>query len=135
MSKDEGVRKRLGELPQAEIIFNYLGQVDQVLRRSELLAAAGESGGNGIAGENRRGYVLDVSALVLGGKLQVNWKYSEKLHRRATIEAMAWRCMESLRELLAHCRSEEAGGFTPSDFVADEMTQDELMQIASMLEA
>jgi hypothetical protein len=36
--------------------------------------------------------------------------------------------------LMAHCRSADAGGYTPSDFVADEMTHDELMQIASLLE-
>ena len=133
-SEDEGTRTRLRELPRAEIIFNYLGQVDQVLRGSALFVSAGDSSGRPMACENRRAYVLDVSGIVVQGKLQMNWGYSEKLHRQATIAGLARRYMECLRELLAHCRSEEAGGFTPSDFVADKMTQDELMQIASFLD-
>jgi len=87
-----------------------------------------------MAGENQRAYVLDVNGMVAQGRLQVYWGYSEKLHRRETVERVARQYMECLRELIAHCRSEEAGGFTPSDFVgANNMTQTELMQIASLI--
>jgi hypothetical protein len=42
--------------------------------------------------------------------------------------------MQCLKEVIAHCRKEEAGGFTPSDFpAANNMTQDELMQIGALL--
>jgi non-ribosomal peptide synthase protein (TIGR01720 family) len=78
--------------------------------------------------------VLEVSGIVVQGKLQMNWVYSDKLHRHETIAHLARRYMQCLRELMAHCRSADAGGYTPSDFVADEMTHDELMQIASLLE-
>jgi non-ribosomal peptide synthase protein (TIGR01720 family) len=133
VSKDGRIRSRLSELPAAEIIFNYLGQVDQVLRKSTLLAAAPETSGTAVAPENRRPYVLDVSGLVVKGRLQVNWSYSDQLHRRERIEEVATHYMERLRELIDHCRSEGAGGFTPSDFPVAEMTQKELMQIASLL--
>jgi non-ribosomal peptide synthase protein (TIGR01720 family) len=134
LSGDEATRQQLREMGKAEIIFNYLGQVDQVLRGSALFAPSGESSGNAVAGQNRRAYVLEVSGIVAQGKLQMNWVYSEKLHRHETIAKLARRYMQCLRELIAHCRSEDAGGYTPSDFVADEMTHDELMQIASLLE-
>ena len=133
ISKDDRIRSRLAELPAAQIIFNYLGQVDQVLRKSTLLAPAPETSGVAIAPENRRPYVLDVSSLVVQGRLQVNWSYSHHLHRREQIEDIATRYMERLRELIDHCRSDGAGGFTPSDFPVAEMTQKELMQIASLL--
>jgi amino acid adenylation domain-containing protein/non-ribosomal peptide synthase protein (TIGR01720 family) len=133
VSKDGRIRSRLSELPAAEIIFNYLGQVDQVLRKSTLLASAPETSGTAVALENRRPYVLDVSGLVVKSRLQVNWSYSDQLHRRERIEEVATRYMERLRELIDHCRSEGAGGFTPSDFPVAEMTQKEFMQIASLL--
>jgi non-ribosomal peptide synthase protein (TIGR01720 family) len=133
ISKDDRIRGRLAELPAAEIIFNYLGQVDQVLRKSTLLAPVPETSGIAVAPENRRPYILDVSGLVVEGRLQVNWSYSDQLHRREKIEEIAARYMERLRELIDHCRSEGAGGFTPSDFPVAEMTQKELMQIASLL--
>jgi hypothetical protein len=34
--------------------------------------------------------------------------------------------MKALRELIAHCQSAEAGGFTPSDFPLIEVSQQEL---------
>ncbi|MGZ7106681.1 MAG: condensation domain-containing protein, partial [Candidatus Angelobacter sp.] len=133
VSKDGRIRGQLAELPAAEIIFNYLGQVDQVLRKSTLLTPAAETSGAAVAPENRRPYVLDVSGLVVQGRLQVNWSYSDQLHQREKIEEIATGYMERLRELIDHCRSEGAGGFTPSDFPVAEMTQKELMQIASLL--
>jgi amino acid adenylation domain-containing protein/non-ribosomal peptide synthase protein (TIGR01720 family) len=134
VSDDAETQKQFQQMPRAEIIFNYLGQLDALIGEPRLFKLALESSGKAAAGENRRTYVLDVNAMVVQGKLQVNWGYSEKLHRRDTIENLARRYMQCLREVIAHCRSEEAGGFTPSDFpAANNMTQDELMQIGSLL--
>jgi non-ribosomal peptide synthase protein (TIGR01720 family) len=133
VSEDEKVRKQFQEMPKAEIIFNYMGQLDALIGEPRLFKLALESSGKAAAGENRRAYVLDVNAMVVQGKLQVNWGYSDKLHRRETIETLAHRYMQCLREVIAHCRQEEAGGFTPSDFPAANMTQDELMQIGALL--
>jgi len=134
VSEDEATRKQFQEMPKAEIIFNYLGQLDALIGEPRLFKLALESSGKAAAGENRRAYVLDVNAMVVQGKLQVNWGYSDKLHRRETIETLARRYMQCLREVISHCRKEEAGGFTPSDFpAANNMTQDELMQIGALL--
>ncbi|HET8888390.1 MAG TPA: condensation domain-containing protein [Candidatus Angelobacter sp.] len=133
-SENETTRKQFQEMPKAEIIFNYLGQLDALVGEPRLFKLALESSGKAAAGKNRRAYVLDVNAMVVQGKLQVNWSYSDKLHRRETIEGLAHRYMQCLREVIAHCRKDEAGGFTPSDFpAANNMTQDELMQIGALL--
>jgi len=44
------------------------------------------------------------------------WMYSEAVHRRSTIEDLAQRFVEALRSIIG--QSPEAGGFTPSDFLA-----------------
>jgi non-ribosomal peptide synthase protein (TIGR01720 family) len=133
LSQDRRVRDRIRDIPVAEIIFNYLGQVDQVLKKSELLRPVAENSGVTIAPENRRPYILDVTGVVIQGRLQMNWNFSDQMHGRKTIEDIAARYMECLRELIHHCKSEEAGGYTPSDFPVAEMTQQELAQIASLL--
>jgi hypothetical protein len=46
----------------------------------------------------------------------MSWRFSRQVHRKETIEAVAGRFVAALRELIAHCQSPEAGGFTPSDF-------------------
>jgi non-ribosomal peptide synthase protein (TIGR01720 family) len=118
----------------AEISFNYLGQFDQVLEESKLFRAAGESSGNSRGRENRRGYVVEVTGHVGGGRLEMHWSYSAKLHRRETMEALAQRYVECLRELIAHCRSEQAGGYTPSDFPMADLSEKELTHILSLME-
>src|SRR5262245_23060766 len=59
---------------------------------------------------------LDVSGMVAGGRLRMEWVYNEKEHSRERIAELANHYMEVLEELMAHCRSEGAGGYTPSDF-------------------
>jgi len=56
----------------------------------------------------------------------VSWVYSEQLHRRETIERVAADYLKALRELIEHCQSDEAGGFTPSDFPLVQLKQEEL---------
>ena len=131
--EDWQVRKQLAELPQAEISFNYLGQLDALVGEARLFKLSSESSGKAAACENRQPYLLSINAAVVQGKLQMNWSYSEKLHRHESIEILAQRYLEYLRELLVRSHSDEADGFTPSDFPLAEMTDDDLSKIASLL--
>jgi hypothetical protein len=63
----------------------------------------------------------------------MQWNYSEKLHRRETIEELAARYLERLRDLITHCLSDNAGGFTPSDFELTSMTSQSLREVAAQL--
>jgi amino acid adenylation domain-containing protein/non-ribosomal peptide synthase protein (TIGR01720 family) len=126
LANDQDIAKLLNQAPTPEIGFNYLGQLDQSLAHSEIFTSAAESAGRPIACENRRRHLIDVNAIVAQGKLRLTWGYSSKLHRRETIEQIATRFMNSLRDLIEHCRSEQAGGHTPSDFPLANMNQQEL---------
>jgi len=50
------------------------------------------------------------------------------------VERVAGRYVESLRQILEHCRSAEAGGYTPSDFPLANLRDEDFKQIAAMLE-
>jgi non-ribosomal peptide synthase protein (TIGR01720 family) len=125
LSKDAS-GARLRELPSAEVLFNYLGQFDSVLAGSKLLRAAPESSGEGQSGKELRRHVLEINASVISGRLQIAWSYSENLHQRATIESLAADYVNALRELIQHCQSPAAGGFTPADFPQAKLSQKEL---------
>jgi non-ribosomal peptide synthase protein (TIGR01720 family) len=105
-----------------------------MLRNSTLFKPGRERIGSESAAENRRQHVLAVSGIVAQGKLQMDWNYSQKLHRRETIQALAGRYLDCLRELIAHCLSSDAGGFTPSDFELVKMTPGSLRQLAAQLD-
>jgi len=116
----------LRELPAAPILFNYLGQFDQVLPSEAMLAIAPEARGPERDAHNHLTHALDLSASVRRQQLQVQWKFSNRQFERRTIERLAHDFMEELHALIQHCRSSEAAGYTPSDFAAAGLSQEEL---------
>ncbi|MEP0883299.1 amino acid adenylation domain-containing protein [Trichocoleus sp. ST-U3] len=114
----EEVALALKALPQAEVTFNYLGQFDQSLPPSSLFKIASESTGNLYSPRGSRAYLLEINGLVAVGQLRLEWSFSESVHRRETVQRLAEGYIEALRSLITHCQSPEAGGYTPSDFIA-----------------
>jgi hypothetical protein len=56
----------------------------------------------------------------------VAWEYSERVHRRQTVERLAESFLAELRALISHCLGAGAGGRTPSDFPLAALTQRQL---------
>ena len=112
---DDDLRQQLANLPRPQVAWNYLGQLDRVLDKNSRLAAAEESVGDLHSPRRERGYLFELSASVVGGRLRVLWKYSTHLHRRSTVENLAESYLESLRDLVRHCTTPGVGGYTPSD--------------------
>lgn len=118
--------KRLRTYPEAQISFNYLGQLDQTLPKESFLGLADESPGMEHALHNRLPYELYINAEVLNGRLNMTWTYSRNRFRRETVEGLSHTCVRLLQELIAHCVSPESGGYTPSDFPDVEIGQQAL---------
>jgi non-ribosomal peptide synthase protein (TIGR01720 family) len=53
--------------------------------------------------KQQRNHLLDVNAMVIGGRLQADWTYSNQFHRKETILALAESFQEELRCLISHC--------------------------------
>ncbi|HEV2150064.1 MAG TPA: amino acid adenylation domain-containing protein [Longimicrobiaceae bacterium] len=126
LGPDAVVRGALAAQPEPEISFNYLGQFDQGLAPAARLRSAVGLRGGEWAPENRRAHALEVNGSISGGCLRVRWTYGEGAHRPETIERLAGRYLDALRGLIAHCREEGAGGYTPSDFPLAGLAQAEL---------
>ncbi|MFL6332308.1 MAG: amino acid adenylation domain-containing protein, partial [Pyrinomonadaceae bacterium] len=129
----EETRRLMRELPDAELSFNYLGQLDQVLAEDGLLGAGGgDPSGEPFSRRGRRSHLLSVNSLVAGGRLQVSWTYSENLHERATVERLAADYIAELERIIDHCLTAgEAGGYTPSDFPLAGLGQEALDAVAA----
>jgi amino acid adenylation domain-containing protein/non-ribosomal peptide synthase protein (TIGR01720 family) len=120
----------LRSLPQAELSFNYLGQVDQALGDSSPFALAAESAGAARSPRQARRYLLEIDSVVLGGCLQVNWTYGADVHRRETVEGLAERFRDRLEELIRHALLSAASGSTPSDFPLARLDQGTVDRLA-----
>jgi amino acid adenylation domain-containing protein/non-ribosomal peptide synthase protein (TIGR01720 family) len=133
LSLDAGITTRLGHLPQAEVSFNYLGQLDRVFDGSKLFGPAQESSGPAHSTAGQRSHLLNVEARIIKGQFQVEWVYSEQVHERSTVNRLADNFIAALRSLLAHCQSTEKGNFTPSDFPLAKLNTQQLSKLSALL--
>jgi non-ribosomal peptide synthase protein (TIGR01720 family) len=93
--------QRLREQDQAEIRFNYLGQFDQLLAGTSFNVAP-ESSGPAVSLREQLPYLLEINARVVGGQLELSWRYSENAFTREAIEALAADYANELRALVDH---------------------------------
>jgi non-ribosomal peptide synthase protein (TIGR01720 family) len=78
--------------------------------------------------------LLAVDAYLTGSQLHCDWTYSQHIYQHATIEKLARDFIETLRTLIVHCQSSEAGGYTPSDFPQMRLSQRELDELITALD-
>jgi non-ribosomal peptide synthase protein (TIGR01720 family) len=106
---DQELAAQLRPLPQAEISFNYLGQFDNLFAEGAPFRLLQEPAGPLHSPRGQRFHLIEISGQVTGGQLCMNWVYSENLHRRTTIEALAQGFLAALRALIAACRQTASG--------------------------
>ena len=70
---------------------------------------------------------------LIDGRFEATWTFSSQIHRRATIERLAHRYTAALNALIDSRQSAEAGGFSPSDFPAAHVDQQQLDRLLSSL--
>jgi non-ribosomal peptide synthase protein (TIGR01720 family) len=122
-------------LPGAEVSFNYLGQFDRSLDEKSDFSLARESSGSVYGPGNRRPWLLQVDGYVQGGQLRLVFAFSRNVHRTATIERLSQEVLHALQDLISHCLSPDAGGFTPSDFPLASLDAKQLGRLAEKLAA
>ena len=125
LQENSTIREKLQSLPSAQISFNYLGQFDQVLKASESLGLAKEFKAEQSL-LNQRSHLLGISGFIRGGKLEMTWTYSEKIHKQDTIEKLAVGFIEALKNLINQCQLTESQSYTPADFSAAKLNQQQL---------
>lgn len=130
---DNTIRSQLEALPQAQISFNYLGQFDQT-QLGNGWKFAQESSGEIHSPLRQRSHLLEIDGLIINGRLQLDWRYSNNIHQQSTVEHLANCYLQALEAIIAHCLSKDAGGYTPSDFPEAGLSQDELDALLSILD-
>jgi non-ribosomal peptide synthase protein (TIGR01720 family) len=129
LCQDTEVTEALRALAQAEVCFNYLGQDHQRVSNQVLFGPVTATIGPYRSPRGGRRYLLEINGRLAGGRLLLDWTYSECVHRRDTIERLTQHFIEALRTLIVHCQSPDARGFTPSDFPKMKLSQQELDEL------
>ncbi|WP_437646498.1 amino acid adenylation domain-containing protein [Sorangium sp. So ce362] len=128
------IADRLRRLPTPGVGFNYLGQWDQVVGAGARFSLAAESPGAEHDPGSPLAYELEIDAAVYDGRLEATFRYSAARYRQETVAAVSALWRDALRELIAHCLSPDAGGYTPSDFTDVALASDELDSILQALD-
>jgi non-ribosomal peptide synthase protein (TIGR01720 family) len=132
-ANDADVANRLGALPQAEVRFNYLGQMDRVFLDSSMFAMARHQTGPAQTLKADRSYLLNVIAMVTAGELKLQWTYSQNIHQPETIEHLAEQHLRELRMLIQQSRAGAETVYSPSDFPSANLTKEELEKVLAKI--
>ncbi|MBK8552373.1 MAG: hypothetical protein IPL53_15415 [Ignavibacteria bacterium] len=114
INKDE----KLLNSESPDIIFNYLGQSDNILSGSKWFSMADEPAGMAISEDYIFSNKLSVNAIVQKGEMVLHWTYSKKHYEKQTIDKIVQNYKSNLELLIANCLIQEKSGmvYTPSDF-------------------
>ncbi|HEY3919579.1 MAG TPA: amino acid adenylation domain-containing protein [Stellaceae bacterium] len=96
----------------SSILFNYLGRME-IGAAFDIAAEASEPLR---APSQRLSHALQIDAVVVGGRLRIQWSFSPGVHARETVEGLARDFHRHLSALLEQCSRHDIGGYTPSDF-------------------
>jgi non-ribosomal peptide synthase protein (TIGR01720 family) len=128
MSGAGGAGARLAEGGQAEVSFNYLGQVDQIIREESPFSKAAESVGEVQSSGTPCRYLLDINAFIENGRLHIPFAYNTRICIPTGSEGFRSIFQRQLKLLIEHCQS-QSNCYTPSDFPHVTLNQQELDQI------
>ncbi|UOZ02729.1 non-ribosomal peptide synthetase [Amycolatopsis sp. WQ 127309] len=99
-----------------QVLFNYLGQFDNVLAAGRTFGGAEEPRGSAQAPSGRRSHVLELNSEISGGHFRVTVGYSRNLHRAETADRLADAFVAELAAVIAHCTAPGTTGAVPADF-------------------
>ena len=116
---------------RSELLFNYLGQFDQVVAGSDMFRFAEEPTGAWHGATNERTHRLEVLAAVHDGCFEARWIYGRERDREETVRRVAEDFVGALRNLIDHCTQPGVSGRTPSDFPLSRLDQDALDRIVA----
>ncbi|RQO73975.1 hypothetical protein DBR43_00780 [Pedobacter sp. KBW06] len=128
-----GVLKYLNkdqDLQKAEpwnILFNYLGQLDNMVTGEGLIGMAGEQAGDNVGEDYPVSDKLALNTMIQGGELILDWTYSKKHYEASTIDRLSLLYLEYLRSLIQHCKAQQELILNPSDYgLAEQVSMEEL---------
>jgi non-ribosomal peptide synthase protein (TIGR01720 family) len=108
----------LSATPGWDIVFNYLGQLGNVVSDSRWISAAAEPSGQSIGDEHSTTDKFSVNSLVIGGELIINWAYSSLHYEEVTAKQLSEKYLSNLSLLIDHCMRQGRSSVihTPSDY-------------------
>ncbi|NBI30765.1 non-ribosomal peptide synthetase [Chengkuizengella marina] len=110
-----------------EISFNYMGELDGVLREKGevLLSSAEEDSGGSVHPENHSTHLLDLSGFIMDNKLQMIVHYNSRYVNDEMMQKFAECYPQRFEDIIDHCIGQKQQTLTASDFGAQDKLDQE----------
>jgi non-ribosomal peptide synthase protein (TIGR01720 family) len=119
------IAKNLSSQPQANVLFNYLGQWEKTLEADSPFSIVHPISSH-LAENSSNSYALEISMMIFDKQLQVNLTYDTQAFSSTAIDTFAKQYKQTLSDFIQHCLQEQGNGLTPSDFPSANIGQDDL---------
>ncbi|MEW9702892.1 amino acid adenylation domain-containing protein [Paenibacillus sp. SI8] len=117
-----------------EIGFNYLGQFDSDVTTKWFTISPFETG-EPMSPDGERLFTLDVTAMIQGGKLSVQFAYNIQEYSPSTITELQTNFKQHLLAIMEHCVNKQGSELTPSDLGDHELSLEELDGLVDIFES
>ncbi len=130
-----GVLKYLKKMPSLEkfhskIVFNYLGNTS-ASRSNEKLNFEFVKESIARHPESERNYEIEVNTQIINDSLIMKWSFTKDLYEEKTAQLISNKFIETLKEIIEHCKTADDVSYTPSDFSEVDLNQDDLDNLLS----
>jgi non-ribosomal peptide synthase protein (TIGR01720 family) len=134
LTDDQGLYGQLEPILRAEIVYNYLGRINQEPSPFFDVVTTPKATGQARSDRNLTAYKLQISALILDGSLRMHWSYDTSRLSTVTVEKLVYEYENTLHLLLDHCQTVNTVGYTPSDFSDVDLSQEDLDALLSEID-
>ncbi len=134
LNEDEDIADKLKIIPEPEICFNYLGQVDEFISSGSIFQPAYEFGGHNIGKLNNRIYLLDFTGIVSEKKFSISISYCRSLYDEETIKIICDNFISELRNFIANKNGETEPVYSAADFPLANLDNDKLKKLLEKLD-
>ncbi|MDR0126016.1 MULTISPECIES: non-ribosomal peptide synthetase [Bacillus] len=120
------INRQLRDHSAPQLRFNYLGEIDQVLKQSSDYEMSYFSSGADSSLDNQLTTIIDMVATIKGGQLIFHLSFSEKQLSETDMTQLLHEVERQIERLVQHCLEKEEVEFTPSDFETVDMSLEEM---------
>jgi len=119
------LKSEFNEINHSYVRFNFLGNYENSMKRNAFQLA---NVGYDFDTDQRNALtaVLDINALIIGGKLMIAVVFSRNKFSEETVHKFLNLYLDKVNEIIELSRLEPDKKFTPSDFSASDISQDDL---------
>jgi len=130
LTQDEELLDLLEEIPEPDLVFNYLGQMDeQAGNQVDELRVEMSTAGGTVSGKRQRMHALGVNGYVKDGVLRFNVDYHREQFRPSTISNFTKYFRSALIDVIKHCIGFDSDKSIPKfDFLSVSREQTETLQ-------